>query len=220
MYPPQNPPPLQDSYLPKPRDIPRSLVISAVVRTRFIALLVYCLCGILSGVIVGGLSTPAHYGLNEWDHSMEKPVEWGIIMLGPTRNELDPWSVFLPGARDAVAGLEVHKLLLTCSAATGGYGIFGGGFLWLVVCFWPAAKHPVFTATLCASLAGSFVLVLIAQQHMGGPLKEEVILRDLVGMAAGMAFAAVFGFLHALLARRSLRWLGRFEPHAVEPENV
>lgn len=76
-------------------------------------------------------------------------------------------------------------------------GLLCGLILWMTVSYWPAARHPVRAGSLCASVGGTFCLIMLVSQ--GVEIRPED-LKALVGLAAVVGLGAIFGFLTSWLA--------------------
>jgi hypothetical protein len=86
----------------------------------------------------------------------------------------------------------------------------GSGFaliLWIIASALPAARHPVRAGAMCASLGGTFCLILLALDA------GEVHARNLIALAVVVVLGAIFGFLTSWLTIVMERVLGRFVHH-------
>jgi uncharacterized membrane protein YfcA len=76
--------------------------------------------------------------------------------------------------------------------------------LWIIASTWPAEQHPVRAGALCASLGGTFCLILLARDA------GEVHVRNLIALALVVVLGAIFGFATSWLAQMMERLLERF----------
>lgn len=151
-------------------------------------LILYCVAGAICGAADGGIAGAVNCAVNRWTQPGSAPAGFGVansfvIALPPP----DPVTEVIAGAG---AGL--------CP------GFVGGLFLWFIVSMWPAARHPVRAASLCASLGGTYCLVMAVLQI------DEIHARIVFGIGAVVVLGAIFGFLTSWLARLMERMLEKF----------
>src|SRR4029077_7057235 len=87
-------------------------------------------------------------------------------------------------------------------------GVPCGLFLWILVAFWPAARHPIRAASLCASLGGTLTLYVLCVTFPELMWSVDVV-PALVCLGGVLVEGAVFGFVTAMLARFLERFLLR-----------
>jgi hypothetical protein len=78
--------------------------------------------------------------------------------------------------------------------------------LWWIVCIWPAVRHPIRSASLCASLGGTVCLIILVINNVEVRPQD---LQALLGLAAVVVLGAIYGFLTSWLVRFMERMLDK-----------
>ena len=157
---------------PKPADTPRPMAV--VYRIFFIFLVSGGVAGAVTSVVIAGVGLGLAMGYRAIGR---QDVFWEF--------ELDTQSA------------EVLVGLLAFGGGLAGLGC--GLSLWIFASLWPALRHPIRAASLCASLGGSvrLMMMVFGDSSFGGVTRSGE--RMLYEFGAVLVAGAVFGFLAASL---------------------
>ena len=80
-------------------------------------------------------------------------------------------------------------------------GFYGGNLLWFFVSFWPAGRHPVRAALLCASIGGTCFLAYAVLISLDRPMNSAFLTEFFLILALVLAGGSIFGFVTSVIVR-------------------
>ena len=178
--------------------IPESENPAPVVRPRaptptHLLVILFIIAGIVAGIVTAGAACVVAYGIDLLDN----------------RN---------PGNGRSLQQVYVHDSSFGGIIPGSCAGWSGGMLLWIVASFWPAARHAIRSASLCASLAGCLGLLVLSGMIAGQSTNRIDVLLTCLALAAAVALGALYGFLVAIFTRgmeRGLAILNRSDGHDI-----